>query len=502
MIHHRTHTTDRRARNDDVAAVERTVLNQYRCNRTFALVELRLNDNTLRAAVRVRLQILHVGNQQNAFQQIINALVLQSRDGNADHVAAPFLGNKTVLGQLGLDGVGVRTRLIHLVDGNDNVNARRFRMVDRFNGLRHHAVVRRNNKDCNIGCHRASCTHGGERLVTGGVKEGDLSALDLDAVSADVLCDTARFARRDVRVADGVQNRGLAVVDVTHHADNGSAGNQLFLGVLRIVKEAILNADHHFVRCFHTEFVRYQRGSVEVDALVDRNHHAHHEELLHNFARRDHQLGSQLADQNVIGQFNRGRALDNGGLHLRRALAALGVLAERRFSGCTSRPLALRSCLLLGRFLDLLFAAAQIALLAVGNERVKLFIVFGKVDVALSASRVDYARTFQCAVGVDVGRSAAYNRLCLEGFARSARYIIALVATETTAAPAVLVSAAVAAVRVAAEGLNVLPILIIPVLNTIPVFTPGTTKTRFVRNVIRCPGIGSLPAISTVGGKS
>lgn len=64
------------------------------------------------------------------------------------------------------------------------------------------------------------------------------------------------------------------------------------------------------------------------------------------------------------------------------------------------------------------------------------------------------------------------------------------------------VSAAAAAVRVAAEGLNVLPILIIPVLNTIPVFTPGTTKTRFVRNVIRCPGIGSLPAISTVGGKS
>lgn len=64
------------------------------------------------------------------------------------------------------------------------------------------------------------------------------------------------------------------------------------------------------------------------------------------------------------------------------------------------------------------------------------------------------------------------------------------------------VSAAAAAVRVAAEGLNVLPILIIPVLNTIPVFTPGTTKTRFVRNVIRCPGTGSLPAISTVGGKS
>lgn len=66
----------------------------------------------------------------------------------------------------------------------------------------------------------------------------------------------------------------------------------------------------------------------------------------------------------------------------------------------------------------------------------------------------------------------------------------------------IFVSAAVAAVRVAAEGLNVLPILIIPVLNTIPVFIPGTAKTRFVRNVIRCPGIGSLPAISTVGGKS
>ena len=41
-----------------------------------------------------------------------------------------------------------------------------------------------------------------------------------------------------------------------------------------------------------------------------------------------------------------------------------------------------------------------------------------------------------------------------------------------------------------------------PCCGGIPVFIPGTAKTRFVRNVIRCPGIGSLPAISTVGGKS
>src|SRR6478752_4345436 len=61
-------------------------------------------------------------------------------------------------------------------------------------------------------------THGGARLVTRGVDEGDgtLDALVLrpHLVRTDVLGDAAGFSRNDVRVADGVEEARLTVVDV------------------------------------------------------------------------------------------------------------------------------------------------------------------------------------------------------------------------------------------------------------------------------------------------
>ena len=46
------------------------------------------------------------------------------------------------------------------------------------------------------------------------------AALGLDVVRADVLRDAARFAAGHVGLADGVEQRGLAVVDVTHDGDD------------------------------------------------------------------------------------------------------------------------------------------------------------------------------------------------------------------------------------------------------------------------------------------
>ena len=64
----------------------------------------------------------------------------------------------------------------------------------------------------------------GAHLVEGGVagrvEEGDLAALELDLVGADVLGDAARLAGGDMGLADGVEQRGLAVVDVAEDADH------------------------------------------------------------------------------------------------------------------------------------------------------------------------------------------------------------------------------------------------------------------------------------------
>ena len=45
-------------------------------------------------------------------------------------------------------------------------------------------------------------------------------AFVIDGVSADVLGDSAGFARGDARLANRIHQRGLAVIDVAHERDD------------------------------------------------------------------------------------------------------------------------------------------------------------------------------------------------------------------------------------------------------------------------------------------
>ena len=139
-------------------------------------------------------------------------------------VAAVLLGNQTVFGQLSLDLVRVGAFLIHLVHCDDDRHVGRLGVVERLNGLRHDAVVRCDNQHRDVGDAGTTGTHGGERLVTGGVDEGDRAFrvlhLVLDLVGTDVLGDPAVLALDDLGVADGVKEARLTVVDVAHDGDN------------------------------------------------------------------------------------------------------------------------------------------------------------------------------------------------------------------------------------------------------------------------------------------
>ena len=63
-------------------------------------------------------------------------------------------------------------------------------------------------------------------------RKGDLLALVIDPVSADVLGDAAGLARRDAGIADGIHERGLAVIDMAHEGDDGGAELELLLARL------------------------------------------------------------------------------------------------------------------------------------------------------------------------------------------------------------------------------------------------------------------------------
>ena len=102
-------------------------------------------------------------------------------------------------------------------------------MVQCLNGLGHNAVISCDHEDCHVGDLRTTGTHSGERLVTGGIDEGNRAVFTLnggvDLVCTNVLGNAAGLTLNDVGVTDSVQQAGLTVVNVTH--DGNDRGTSL-----------------------------------------------------------------------------------------------------------------------------------------------------------------------------------------------------------------------------------------------------------------------------------
>ena len=180
-----------------------------------------LDHDARRRGARVRLQLLQLGGQDDHLEQVVEPLLGLRGDVAEDRLAAPVLGREPLGGELVAHPVGLGVRLVDLVDGDQDRHAGRPRVVDRLDRLRHHAVVRRDHDHREVGDLGAAGAHRRERLVARGVEEGDQLAVLVHLVGADVLGDAARLARDHLGLADGVQERGLAVIDVTHDRHHG-----------------------------------------------------------------------------------------------------------------------------------------------------------------------------------------------------------------------------------------------------------------------------------------
>jgi hypothetical protein len=193
----------------------------------------------------------------------------------------------------------------------------RLRVVDRLLRLRLHAVVGGHDDDRDVGHAGAAGAHGGERLVARGVEERDEVALvALDLVGADVLGDAAGLARDDLRLADRVEQRRLAVVDVAHDRDDGRA----LLEVGGIVDDDLL--DLLVVGRADDLDLALELAGEDLDGLVgerlrERRHLAHHHQLLDDLGHVDAE-----ALRDVLDRRARVDPDDVGAL--------LGVLVDRR----------------------------------------------------------------------------------------------------------------------------------------------------------------------------
>ena len=169
----------------------------------------------------------------------------------------------------------IRLRQIDLVDRDDQRHAGVLGVRDRLDRLRHDRVVRRDDEDDDVGDLRAACAHGRECFVARRVEERDvLAARQRHVVRADVLRDTARFARDDVRLADVVEERRLTMVDVTHDRDDRRTRRQILGGVSLRGHHAFLGLIRVFAHRLEAELAGDELDLVEVEALIDGDHQA------------------------------------------------------------------------------------------------------------------------------------------------------------------------------------------------------------------------------------
>ena len=221
----------------------------------------------------------------------------------------------------------VGTGLVDLVDGDHDRHFGRLGVIDRLKGLRHHTVVGGHHEHGHVGELRAASTQGGERLMTRGIEEGDLAIANVDLVGADVLGDATRLARHDAGLANCVEQRGLAVVDMTHDRDDGSA--RLEIGGIVF--------DDNVVDLFLCALDRdgtLKLGGDNLDCLVGerlRDGHelaeAHHR--LDDLGRGDAELLRVLLDGDATGNGDRARRADDNLLFADLAIATTATTALR-----------------------------------------------------------------------------------------------------------------------------------------------------------------------------
>ena len=190
--------------------------------------------------VGIGAELLQLGDQQDHVEQVVEPLVGLGRDVAVDGVAAPVLGGEAVGGELVADPVGLGALLVDLVDRDQDRHVGGAGVVDRLFGLRHDAVVGGDDDDGDVGDLGAAGAHRGEGGVARRVEEGDRLLVVVDLVGADVLGDAAGLAGGDLGLADRVEQRGLAVVDVAHDRDHRRAVVEALLGVLELGRLGLL----------------------------------------------------------------------------------------------------------------------------------------------------------------------------------------------------------------------------------------------------------------------
>ena len=274
IVDQRAHASPCHAGDDDVADLQRAALHQHGADRSTTALQLGFDDDAFGRAVDVGLELEQLGLQVDGFQQLVDAGLLECRHLHLERLARHALHDDLVLQQVGAHALGVRVGLVDLVDGHDHLHVGGLGVIDGLHRLRHHAVVGGHHQHHQVGDLGAACAHGREGLVARRIDEGDLLAVGRHhLIGADVLRDASGLAGHDIGLANGIEQRGLAVVDVAHDGHDRRARVLVFVGIGG-AGEAFLDVGFRYALGRVAELAHDDLGRVGVDHIVDLVHRA------------------------------------------------------------------------------------------------------------------------------------------------------------------------------------------------------------------------------------
>ena len=205
--------------------------------------------------------------------------------------------------------------------------------------------------------------------------------MEVNAAWPDVLRNAAGLVCGDLGLADRVEQRGLAVVNVTHNDNDRIAGLKLLCLILVLVEQLLLDGNVNFLLDLAAHFLRNDRCGIVVDDLGDGRHDAELDEALDNVRCGALHAGSELADRDLV----RDHDLDRDLLERRHLL--LTLQAAHLLLLLLTALVAERLGALVGLLGQLLLLAA-LGLHSLGlcvNQLIYMIIIFCKVYVAGAA---------------------------------------------------------------------------------------------------------------------
>ena len=261
---------------DNIADLERPVANEKCCDRTQARLHLGFDNKARCRCIVFCLEFKQLSFEAEQFYQVFDAQASHCAGFDNFRIAAPLPGLEIVFSQLAHRACYVGVWNVNFIERDDYRHAGCLRVADSFYGLRHDAVIGSYDQYYHIGHVSTAGAHGREGLVARRIKEHDVRVALVVSAGTDMLRDSASFAFGDTGIADFIQQRCLAVIDVPKEGYNRCSWCKVANGSVGYLVQQFLFGSLGY-RDYQFDFIvnADSLGHFPLDALIDSSEKAH-----------------------------------------------------------------------------------------------------------------------------------------------------------------------------------------------------------------------------------